>query len=263
MRSTKVAVVASIVAGLATACQGTSEGELDVGEDREGLWSYPYRGEIAYGETAEGSMSWLDFGERYAYEGTAGQEVTFVVEWAAPYTTYHGAEIWLEDEEGYVLDEMVTWDPQAHITVTIPADGTYDLYVAHHGFGWFSSYPYRVGAEPHMCAQLFMTNSAPEWAGFDYVYMVNVAPGADEDPFTLMPGNPDLVVEERVVAMAHCDELLDESCDSSDPEVCGATLHGDRVFDNQCELRNAVAADAGPSSSSIGAWTEDLGYCSE
>jgi hypothetical protein len=265
MTSTRSWGIALTITALMAGCQGATEesvADVDVGENRSALWSYPYRGGLAYGQTARGRMSAWDFGERYAYAGTRGERVTFVVEWDAPATTYHGAEIWLEDRWGYDVAKMVTWERQAHIDVTIPEDGTYALYVAHHGFDWFGSFPYTVGAAPHMCARLFMTNSLPEWAGFEYLYVEDLPPGAELDPFTLMPGNPDLVVTRRVVTMAHCNTIVDGSCAADAPEVCGATLAGSQVFANACALRDHVTAQA-DNSGSIGAWTADLGYCAE
>jgi Bacterial pre-peptidase C-terminal domain len=240
------------------------DAEQSVDETQHQLWSFPFQGELTLGDIVKADLTGGDFGHFYAFEGTAGQTVTFVVEWREPESLGFGVDMYVEDASFNTIAQY--WDyseTKAHLDVTFPADGTYYLTVGHNFWGWFGTYPYKVGAEPHMCSQVTLVTSEPGYQNGEIYATNNHEPG-EGDPWTWSPDMSlgDVTEIGRSVWMGPCNGLIDDSCSASDPQVCGGTIVGGGLFDNACAFRTVVNYESGETSSGIGFHTEDLS-CAE
>lgn len=263
-RTSSLTTLGCLVA-LACACSGADAPEQPTGQTEQALWSYPFQGELVYGEEHKADLTGGDFGHVYAFEGSAGQSVTFVLEWREPESSGLGVDIWVDDDSYTTLAEYYSWDEsKAHVDVTFPQDGTYYLTVAHNFWGWFGRYPYKVAVDPHMCAQVTFDADTPDYDGAK-VYAANNHEPGEGDPWTWAPdfGNGDFTVTEiaRDVKMGACNGHIDDTCSTYDPQVCGGTIVGGGLFDDACAFRTVINAEAGTQSTGVGLYTEELSYC--
>lgn len=254
------------IVALTIGCAAAATPEDSVGEAEQPLLSFPYQGELQYGDIAKADLTWGDFGHVYSFEGIAGQTVTFVVEWREPESRGLGVDISVDDDSWTNLAQYYAYDEtKAHLDVTFPSDGTYYLTVAHNYWGWFGTYPYKVGAEPHMCAQVSLAATLPEY-GEGVIYAANNHEPGEGNPWTWSPefgeGAPPMTEIDRDVWMGPCNGLIDDTCGPSDPAVCGGTIVGGGLFDNACAFRTTLNDESGAYSSGVGFYG-DASLCSE
>jgi len=255
--------------GIVLGCENTEDSQLETETTTQELWSYPSQGEILYGEILKADLTGGDFGHKYLFEGTAGETVTFVVEWHEPESNGLGTDLTVLDSTGNVLGESSSWTgTKAHVDVTFSQDGTYYVYVGHYFWGWFGRYPYQLGADPHLCAQVTFVNSVPEWEGYEYYAVNNYEVGEDGDPWSYMPDfnsefTANVTVIERDVKMYPCNAHIDGSCSDSDPQVCGGTIVGGGLYENACAFRTELHTWSSDFSSGLGAFTTDLSVCDQ
>lgn len=261
--------VVSLLCIFVIACENVDDTEMETGEITQELWSYPNQGEILYGETVKADIMGGDFGHRYSFEGVAGETVTFVVELHEPESIGLGVDLSVQDSSFHTIATSSSWnDTKAHVNVTFTEDGIYYIYVGHYFWGWFGRYPYKFGADPHLCAQISMVTSMPDWEGYEFYGVNNYEVGEDGDPWSYFPEFSDDVaatftVLERDVKMDACNAHIDGSCSDSDSQVCGGSFVGGGVYDNACAFRNILHTESSDFSTAIGGFTTDLTVCEE
>ena len=266
--SSIVASLIWIIIGL-TGCEDMEQTEVSAQQTSQALWSYPDQGEILYGETVKADLTWGDFGHRYAFEGIAGETVTFVVEWHEPESLGFGAKLSVQDASYNTIAQGSAWtDTKTHVEVTFTEDGVYTIYVGHNFWGWFGRYPYEFGADPHLCAQLSMVSSMPEWEGMEFYAVENYEVGQDGDPWSYVPEMNEesaatFTVIERDVKLHPCNAHVDGPCTASDPQICGGNMIGGGFYENKCVFSNELHTQASDFSAAMGGFTYDLAYCEE
>jgi len=255
--------LASHLAILAILCMGGCVAEISdsdeqteaiVEETDQALWSNLDKGMLAFRETKAGTLSNGDFSHYYKFVATAGQTVRFAVEWKLPQASGLGAVIRIKNGSGSTtLAEHATLSSnQAHLTHTFLSSGTYRIYVKHYGYALFGAYPYKVGAEPDLCAIWEGTYDGFEQGIVNFTAAANFPESIESDPWAAaFDGDEHFHPDTHAVAFGNCAELMRNDCGSAGPSVFEAWFPTGslEVVPNVCEMRNDVYETAGTSDS--------------
>ena len=236
------------------ATENNEQTEIAVEENAQALWSNLDKGALAFRQTTTGALSNGDFSHYYKFVASAGQTVNFAVEWKRPESNGLGAVIRIKNSTGTTtLAEHATLaSNQAHLVYTFATAGTYRIYVKHYGYALFGSYPYKVGAEPDLCATWEGTYDGFEQGIVSFTSAANFPEYLTSDPWAVELGGG-LYGDERFHANTHsvafgdCAELVRASCGSEGPEVFEVWFPTGslEVVPNACEMRNDVYETAG------------------
>lgn len=244
---------------LMTACE---ESDIVETEKREHpLFRYFDMGTANYGDIVKHDLLNGDFGHYYTYSATAAENVSFVLEWHERESVGLGVDLWVKNSSGQIIAEDFSLSAtKAHVDVIFPEAGTYRIFVSHYFWGWFGRYPYRFGTEPSLCADITMSSTLPDYLGTTFYGVNNFAPG-ERDAWTWFPEISEeaaatMVVLQRNVTLGHCEDILDFSCVSGEPQVCGITFTGGDLYDNECAFRTDMNSYAGEDSSAFGWYSE-------
>lgn len=225
---------------LAPACGGPDSSVEDRGQ---GLFAYAYQGELVAGTPVKRDLKNGDFAHTFKWNATAGETVTFVLEWHEPESLGLGAELWVKDGLRLLGQASSADLPRAHLSVTFPRTGTFTVYAGHHDFGWFGVFPYEIGANVNACVIVYATSAEfAGWQGYAATQYWTVTEAA----WSWVPPWPeDAAIQSREVLMGRCDSIFDATCDESDPEVCGSDpVFGPGIFENECAVRNYTHSQA-------------------
>ena len=104
-----IIVVLSIFCVFFIACEDADQPEVETATAQQELWSYPSQGEILYGDIVKKDVINGDFGHVYAFEGIAGETITFVLEWHEPESNGLGAKIFVKNSWYRTIGYTKTW----------------------------------------------------------------------------------------------------------------------------------------------------------
>ena len=209
----------------------------------------------------------------WKYAVTRRQVVTFMLEFATPSGDGRGAWLQITDPLGFKLKEVkASSGPRAHFDFNFTFPGTYYV-IVRQAAPAVGSYPYKLGAEAHVCAFLEYPSPAPEWDGWTVVRAENLMPGEVQDPWTYFPSDPAIAPGTkftwRDAFLGACDldpesddnRITAALCGASDPPVCGGNTMAGILAANKCAFRDWTANDTPDPGAWAGAYSTDLTLC--
>lgn len=250
--ATHLALLTALFMGgcIAEALDGDDQADVAVAESAQPLWSNLDKGTLAFRETKSGTLSSGDFSHYYKFVATAGATVNFAVEWKLPESNGLGAVIRIKNSTGSttLAEHAARSSNQAHLTYTFSAAGTYRIYVKPYGYALFGSYPYKVGAEPDLCAIWEGTYDGFEEGDVSFTAAGNFPEYVTSDPWSApLDGDDDFHANTHSVAFGNCSDLVRTNCGSAGPSVFEVWFPTGslEVVPNVCEMRNDVYETAG------------------